>query len=96
MSESSTLPLDDSELEEARSSVLLGLPAEVPPTRPMVALEGLGGTGRFSSSLFRAGTGSSFQNQFGCVSVTLSGARFNPYLNFWEAGMGPLDVMMVR
>ena len=43
MSESSTLPLDNSELEEARSLVLLGLPSTVPHTRPMVALGGQGG-----------------------------------------------------
>ena len=43
MCELSTLYLDDSELEEARSSVLFGLPAVVPPTRPTVALEGLEG-----------------------------------------------------
>ena len=43
MSESSTLPLDDSELQDARSSVLFGLPAAVPPNRPTVAWEELGG-----------------------------------------------------
>ena len=43
MSESSTSPLDNSELEEARSSVLFRLPAVVPPTRSTVALEGLEG-----------------------------------------------------
>ena len=43
MCESYTLPLDNPELEEARSLVLFRLPAMVPPTRPMVALEGLKG-----------------------------------------------------
>ena len=43
MSELSTLPLDDSELEEGRSLVLLGLPTGIPSTRPIVvALEALG------------------------------------------------------
>ena len=41
--ESSTLPQDDSELEEARTLVLIGYPAMVPSTRPMVSLEQLGG-----------------------------------------------------
>ena len=43
MSQLSTLPLENSELEEARSLVPLGLSVTVPPTGPMVALEGLGG-----------------------------------------------------
>ena len=43
MSEWSTLPLDNSELEEGRSSVLLGFPASATSSRPLaVALEGLG------------------------------------------------------
>ena len=79
MSESSPLLLDESELEEARSLVLLGFPAAVPPTRPMVVE--LGGLVHFWS-------------QFGCVSVALSGAGSGPCLNFWGPGVGPLRVMV--
>ena len=57
---------------------------------------GAGRTGRFSPSMFRAGPGSSFQNQFRNVLVTPGRAGFNPYLNLWGADMGPLGVMMVK
>ena len=55
---------------------------------------GVGRTGQFSPSLFRAGTGSSFWKQFGCVSVAPNGAGFGPCLNFWGADTGPVSVMV--
>ena len=91
MSESSTLPLDDSELEEAASLVFMELPTLVQPSRPMkVALEGMEGLagscpvqGWDNGLISRANSG-------------VSWARFAPCLNFCGADMGPLDVMMVK
>ena len=86
--------LDDSELEEAWSSVLLGLTAMVPPTRPMaVALEGLEDW-QVLALLVQDGTRSSFHSQFGHVIAALRGAGFGPCLNFWGADMGPLSVIV--
>ena len=103
MSESSTLPLDDSELEEARSLVLFRLPAAVPPTRPMVALEQLkelAGSHPPCSELglgpiFRTNSDVSWlpQVELGSNPTSTSGSRQRSswcddvQVNYWESGL---------
>ena len=95
MSESSTLPLDDSELKEDESLVILGPPATVPATGSMaVGLEGLGGLADPCPSFTELGPGPVSCSQFRCVLVALNGAGFSPCLNFLGADMGPLCVMV--
>ena len=53
-----------------------------------------GGTGRFLSSLFKAG--SSLWYQFGCIFVALSRAVFTPNLNLWGADAGPIVAMIAK
>ena len=100
MFELSTLPLDNSELEEARSSVLFGLPAVVPPTRPLVALEGLGGLAGSYPPCLELGLGPISRTNSGvswspCVELDstppqLQGSRHGSFwcddgqLNHWE------------
>ena len=92
---SSPLPVDDSELQEARSLVLFRLPTVVPPTRPMMALEGLEGLAGSCPPCSELGPGPvSGTNQvcLGCPKWSW----IQPCLNFWGADMDPLGVMMVK
>ena len=92
MSELSTLPLDNSELE-ARSSVLSGLPAMGPPTWPVVALEGLGGLAGSHPPCSEV-TGSSFLNNLGVswlprveldsIPASTLGAEMGPLVWWWS------------
>ena len=79
---------DDSELEEAGSSVLFRLPATVPPTKPMVAPEGLGGLTGSHPPSSELGLGPVCGTNSSVSWLTLRRAGFNPYLNFLESRHG--------